>query len=58
MLRPAQTTVMTMDSQAPTNSDGEQTLFLHFFYRSRSTCFFSDAWMNGSWFVDECLPMW
>ena len=38
--------------------EGEQTQFLHFFYRSRSTGFFSNGWMNGSWFMDECLTMW
>jgi hypothetical protein len=38
--------------------EGEQTPFLHFFYRSRSTYFFSDGLMNESWFMDECLPMW
>jgi hypothetical protein len=37
--------------------EGEKTPFLHFFYQSRSTYVFSDGWMNGSWFMDECLSM-
>jgi hypothetical protein len=38
--------------------EGKDNSFLPFFYWSRSTDFFFDGWMNGSWFIDECLLMW
>jgi hypothetical protein len=65
MLRPAQTTVTTMDSQAPTNSDGDQGRWANsispFLLSIPKYLFFlMDGWMDhGSWMsACRCSDVW